>query len=391
MNTLSQHLPNEWMGYIRADGRVGVRNWLGIVGVDGLVMPLVQRLVTRLPFAVAICNPYGRGQVGADESTSLRTLQGLAANPNFGAVLVVGADGISSDSLAHRLLAQQPNVVTLSLQEVGEDTALATHRGIDRGMDLLRRMASQKREPAHLGQLMVGIECGHSDATSGLVANPTAGRLADVVVESGGTVLVGETYEWVGGEQALIDRAVNVQVAEDIVRSVEASVRRMQDSGRHWDNPGVENRQGGITTIEEKALGAIAKAGSGPILGVLAYGQEPPEPGLFLMDTPFFTPESLTAFAAAGAQITIMTTGVGNSFCNSVAPTVKVTANRETARKLVNQIDVDLSVALNEPSESDFALCALLHRTLAAASGELTCGELAGEGGIVISRFGMSV
>lgn len=384
-------LGTQWAGYVRPDGRVGTRNWLAVVGIDGLVVPLVQRLAGQLPQSIAIYTWFGRGQVGEDETVSLRALSGLACNPNIGAALVIAADRPAAERFAHVVDRCGLPVMALSLQDAGEDSLLATHQGMNIARELLDLVTNQRRETVELANLSVGVECGHSDSTSGLVANPLAGRFVDAVVAAGGTALVGETYEWLGGEHILMRRAINDEVASDIAEAVRRSAERMQQSGRLWDNPGIENQLGGLTTIEEKALGAISKSGSGPIKGVLRYGHAPSEPGLYLMDTPFFTPESLTGFAAGGAQLTIMTTGVGNSFCSALAPTIKVTANPETAKRLPNQIDVDLSMVLGEPYDFDTGLRGLVRQVLAVASGQLSRGEVTGEHGLVLSRFGASV
>lgn len=381
----------EWAGYVRPDGRVGIRNWCAIVGVDGLVAPLVQRLSSQLAQTVPIYTPFGRGQVGEDETISLRAFSGLASNPNIGSALVLGADSPSAETLAHILAMRGIPVATFSLQEAVEDTIVAAHEGMNRASDLIVRMTRMTRERVGMQCLTIGIECGHSDASSGLVANPVVGRWAEQLVSAGGTAIVGETYEWLGGEHVLARRAQNPEVADRIVQAVTASLARMRQNGRQWDNPGLENQNGGLTTIEEKALGAIAKSGYGPISGLLEYGEAPSQSGLFLMDTPFFTPESLTGMAAAGAQIIIMTTGAGNSFCQSVAPTIKVTANRKTAVGIRNQIDVDLSPVLEEPYDFEAGIARLGQCLLSVATGQLTRGEVIGESSMVVSRFMASV
>lgn len=382
---------DEWWGYPRNGRGVGIRNLCAIVGLDGLVLPLVNRLAGQLHPTVAVSTPFGRGQVGNDERITQRVLVGLASNPNIGAALVVAADQLEADSVAHELSRRCVPTATVTLDEAMEDGLVAFHRGMNRASDLITAMTQQRREPVPLSALAIGIECGHSDATSGLAANPVVGKLVDRFVPKGGSVVVGETYEWLGGEDVLAARVRDAKDAERIVRVVQRSFQRMKTGGRQWSNPGTENQKGGLTTIEEKSLGAIAKSGTGPIDGVLGYGEEFPGPGLFLMDTPFFTPESLTGFAASGVALTIFTTGPGNSFSHPISPTVKVTANPHTALRLKNQIDVDVSFILAPPWDFERAVLTLQETILQVASGQCTRGEIIREEALAISRFQESV
>jgi altronate dehydratase large subunit len=202
-----------------------------------------------------------------------------------------------------------------------------------------------------------------------------------------------ETVEWTGAEHLLARRAVNAEVADRIVRAVAARERQVRGTGAdiRAQNPGPQNKAGGLTTIEEKALGAIAKGGKRPISGLLQPAERPSGPGLYLMDTPFFSPESITAMVAAGAQIVLFTTGAGNSYCSLVAPTVKMSANPASAARLTEQIDLDASRAVTEGAPLDSLAGDALARVLDIASGTLTFGEIVGEGAEVVSRIGPSM
>ena len=266
----------------------------------------------------------------------------------------------------------------VALDDVHEDALELSHRGAKRAAALVRAASRLRREPCPASDLFLGIECGHSDATSGLAANPTAGAAADRLIDAGGTAVFGETVEWLGAERQLARRARTSAVAQAIVAAVERREAAVAATGFDLtgNNPGAENIRGGLSTIEEKSLGAVAKGGTRPIAGVLAIAEEPRAGGLYLMDAPAFSPESLTGFAASGANVMLFTTGAGNSFCNALAPTIKVSGRPDTVSRLPHQIDFDAGGALagrREPRELGAALFELV---LAVASGERTWGEI---------------
>jgi altronate dehydratase large subunit len=213
------------------------------------------------------------------------------------------------------------------------------------------------------------------------------------LVAAGGQAIFSETVEWTGAEHLLARRAVDADVAQRIVRAVVERERHVREAGGdiRANNPGPQNKTGGLTTIEEKALGAIAKGGSQPIRGLLAPAERPQGPGLFLMDTPYFSPESITAMVAAGAQLVAFTTGAGNSYCSLVAPTIKLSANPEACARLPEQIDFAAAAALQAAVPLDTLATQGLAHLLAVASGTLTFGEIVGEGREVVSRLGASV
>ena len=211
------------------------------------------------------------------------------------------ADNITAPYVDAIRAAGRP-VVGLSLPGVHEDALALVDAGVRAATRLVQAASTLRREPCSSADLCVAVECGHSDATSGLVCNPLAGRMMEEVVAAGGQAIFSETIEWTGAEHLLARRAVDNEVAQAIVRAVLARERMVRDAGGdvRSGNPGPQNRAGGLTTIEEKALGAIAKGGRQPIRGVLRAAQRPSGPGLFLMDTPFFSPESITAMVAGG-------------------------------------------------------------------------------------------
>jgi altronate dehydratase large subunit len=281
----------------------------------------------------------------------------------------------------------------LSLPGVQEDALTLVDRGVRIATRLVCEASQARRESATLADLFLAVECGHSDATSGLVCNPLTGRLAERIVASGGRAVFSETVEWTGTEHLLARRAATPDVAQRIIATVMARERAVRESGGdiRAQNPGPQNRSGGLTTIEEKALGAIAKGGEQPIQGVLRAAERPAHAGLYLMDTPFFSPESMTAMVAAGAQIVAFTTGAGNSYCSALAPTFKMSANRDACTRLCEQIDFAAPGVLDGTDTFDDAAVRALGALLGVASGTLTYGEIVGEGMEVVSRLSPSI
>jgi altronate dehydratase large subunit len=380
-------------GYRRADGRVGVRNHVLILSPTGLTSAAATRIAALVHGTLCVTTGYGRGQVADDAKLQFDTLTGLATHPNVAAVVVVSAGEDITQSYVDAVAASGKPVVGLSLPGVHEDALALVDRGMRAAARLVQQASELRRERCALSELCVAVECGHSDATSGLVCNPLAGRLMERIVEAGGRALFSETVEWTGAEHLLARRAENAEVAQRIVQAVVDRERRVRDAGGdvRAQNPGPQNKAGGITTIEEKALGAIAKGGRQAIRGLLGPAQRPPGPGLFLMDTPFFSPESITAMVAGGAQLVVFTTGAGNSYCSLIAPTLKMSANRDACARLAEQIDIAATDVLAGTRSIDRMSDDALDRVVAVASGSLTFGEIVGEGSEVVSRLGPSM
>ncbi|HEX8012728.1 MAG TPA: UxaA family hydrolase [Casimicrobiaceae bacterium] len=380
-------------GYRRDDGRYGVRNAVLVLGLNGLVGRAAARIASSVAGTVLFATPYGRGQYGADQQGHAAQLVGLGRNPNVAATLVVGADLPTTDEMAHAIASCGKPVVAVALDDVHEDALELAVRGTRLAAELARNASRLRREPAPVSALFLAVECGHSDATSGLVSNPLAGRVVDRVVDAGGAAVFGETIEWLGAEHLLAQRAVRADIAEAIVGAVRRREAAVAATGVDLtgNNPGAENIRGGLSSIEEKSLGAIAKGGSRPIAGLLAVAEAPPGPGVYVMDAPGFSPESMTGFAAAGAQVMLFTTGAGNSYCSAIAPTIKVSAHPDTIAQLPTQIDFDASAVFGGREDLDAAADRLFALLLEVCSGTRTWGELLGEGAESVIRSGGSL
>ncbi|MGH7112447.1 MAG: hypothetical protein ACREFK_18730, partial [Stellaceae bacterium] len=231
------------------------------------------------------------------------------------------------------------------------------------------------------------------DPSSGLVSNPLLGLVSDRLVAAGGRSMIGETTEWLGAEHLLARRAVSQEVGEAVRNAVLAREQMAVAAGIDLtgNNPGPTNIAAGLSSIEEKSLGNICKSGAAPVQGVLGYGEAPRGPGLWVMDGAAYSPESLTGFAVAGAQIMLFTTGVGNSFVNSLAPTIKVCANPVSARNLGQQVDYDASQVFSGARSLAAAASELFETLIDVASGSRTWGEILGEGDEVVSRYGAAL
>ena len=386
------HDGRTFAGYRRPNGRVGVRNHVLVLGINGLVARAAERIAQAVSNCVLIASPYGRGQYGHDRDVHYAQLVGLGANPNVAATLVVGADRKTAEALATDIERIGQRVATVALDDVDEDALELTARGTKIAAMLAKDASRLTRESAPLSSLMLAAECGHSDATSGIVSNPLVGKIVDRVRDAGGTALFGETIEWLGAEHLLAERSARA-VGRAIVEAVQRRERAVAATGVDLtgNNPGQENIRGGLSSIEEKSLGAIAKGGSHRIDGLLAIAERPARPGLYVMDAPGFSPESMTAFAAAGAQLMVFTTGAGNSYCSAIAPTIKISARPDTAARLVSQIDFDASSVFTGSEDLDDAAARLLATIVDVASGVRTWGELLREGNEALIRTGESL
>ncbi|MEP7064077.1 MAG: UxaA family hydrolase [Betaproteobacteria bacterium] len=380
-------------GYRRANGHVGVRNHVLVLSPTGLTSAAATRVASLVRGSICATSGYGRGQVTADAQLHFDTLLGLACNPNVAATLVMSASDDITASFVDAILARGMPAAGLSLPGVDEDALALVDRGVRIATRLVRDASALRRQRCTLADLCIAVECGHSDATSGLVCNPLAGRITEIVVAAGGQAMFSETVEWTGAEHLLASRAASGAVAQQIAGAVLARERMVRDSGGdiRAQNPGPQNKAGGLTTIEEKALGAISKGGAQPIRGLLRAAEQPQGPGLFLMDTPYFSPESMTAMVAGGAQLVLFTTGAGNSYCSLVAPTFKMSANARTCARLGEQIDFAAVRAIDDGIALDALADDALDRLLDIASGTSTYGEIVGEGGEVVSRLGPSM
>lgn len=378
------------MGFRRASGPAGIRNHLLVMSITGLTGPAARRIARSLPGSRLVTMPYGSGLMGQDQQVHLRSLVGFGRHPNVGAVLLIGSDPPKLAAVARDIRTTGKPVEVIGLDDCGHDILTLSDRGLRAGARLHREISRQRRESVGMDQLFLGLECGRSDPSSGMVSNPLIGCMADAIVQTGGKAVFGETTEWLGAEHLLAPRAANPEVREALLRAVLRREQMAMDLGIDLlgDNPGPTNIAAGLSTIEEKSLGAIAKSGRSPVASVLGHAQAPTVPGLHAMDGPAYSPESVSGFVAAGAQLILFSTGVGNSYVSTLAPTLKISANPQAASVLNEQLDFDASPVFLGRQTLDEAAGALMETLLDIASGTLTWGEVLDEGEEVVSRFG---
>ncbi len=389
-------LPPRWQGYLRADGRAATRNevWiLPTVGCVGMTAEQVAREAQgrharRIDGVHAFAHPHGCSQLGDDLAGTRAALAGLAANPNAAGVLLLGL-GCESNQLDTLLEAvpesARGKVRFLSSQSAGDELAEAG-RLID---ELADQAATASREELPLSALTVGLKCGGSDGFSGLTANPLLGRFSDALCAAGGSAVLTEIPEIFGAEQALLERAVSREVFDAGAALVNRFKRYYLDQGLPVsENPSPGNLAGGITTLEEKSLGAVQKAGGAPLAHVAMYGEQAGAGGVTLLESPGNDAVSSTALAAAGATLVLFTTGRGTPLGFPV-PTIKVASNHALAQAKPHWVDFDAAQAFDLGKESTDA--AFMDRVIAHASGEKTASERAGQRAIAIWKRGVTL
>jgi altronate hydrolase len=393
---LPEDAATRFQGYRRADGRVGTRNEIWILPTVGCVARTAERIAAvaharhagSVDGVHAFGHPHGCSQLGEDLDGTRALLAALACHPNAGGVLLIGL-GCESNQL-DRLMADIPEglrtrVRTVAAQGV-EDEVEAGLAAVDA---LAATAALARRRPAALADLVIGLKCGGSDGFSGLTANPLVGRIADRVIGSGGAAILTEIPEIFGAEQLLLARAADAAVFDRIVGLVNGFKRYFLDHGQPVsENPSPGNIAGGITTLEEKSLGAVQKAGRAPVADVLLYGERVRRKGLSLLEAPGNDAVSATALAAAGATMILFTTGRGTPL-GFPAPTVKIASNGALAARKPGWIDFDAGTVLAGGFED--AADALTARIAAIASGAPTAAERAGERDIAIWKRGVTL
>jgi altronate dehydratase large subunit len=301
--------------------------------------------------AVSLVNQNGCGEVAGNTRITQTVLSGLAANPNvYGTVLVgLGCELNTISTMAEEIRAKTNKPLeTLCIQEDG-GTVNTIRKAVRKAQEMVLEASSLPQEEFNPSDLMLGVECGGSDATSGLVANPVMGYVSDRLVELGGTSIFSETPEIIGAEHLLAKRAATPEVGQQVIDICARLERQLSTAGEDLRSgqPSPGNKAGGITTLEEKSLGCIHKGGTKPLVEVVEYAQRPSRKGLIFMDTPGYDPLSVTAKAAAGCQLIIFTTGRGNPIGNPIVPVLKVTANKVTFEKMNDNMDMDFSPVLD--------------------------------------------
>ena len=382
----------EFWGYYRPDGSVGVRNHVLILPATRNVNYICHRIALAVPGVTTFYTTGEYGRTGSDRKRLARFLTGIARNPNVANVLLIGMPHgygypeFQTDALAAEIAKSGTRLEILNVDRCGglEGTVV---QGIRLARELVREATAMRREAAPLSKLTIGMKCGDSDATSGLAGNPALGRAVDRLIDAGGTALFSETLELIGAEQTLVQRAKTPEVAQRLLRLIESWEARAASIGEdiRTINPIPENIAAGITTLEEKSLGAVEKTGTRELSGVLDYCERPGEPGLWLMDAWMSSYSLLPSFAAAGAQIVLYQLG-GNELPPEdaplsaidpglVAPLLTISGNPRTAKAAGDYLDVSTGGVLLGTETLDAAGEHILEEIVRAANGRATRGE----------------
>jgi altronate hydrolase len=392
--------PATFQGIRRADGRVATRNYIGILTSVNCSATVARAIADHFrrdihPAALeafpnvdgVVALTHGQGCAMASEGESMavlrRTLAGYARHPNFYAVLIVGLGCETNqidDLVAAEQLERSAQLSTITIQQTG-GTARTVAAGIERVRALLAEANRVTREPVDARHLMVGLQCGGSDGYSGISANPALGSAVDRLVSHGGTAILSETPEIYGAEHLLTRRAASREVAEKLLARIrwwEAYCSRMQANMNN--NPSAGNKAGGLTTILEKSLGAVAKGGTTRLVQTYEYAQPVREHGLVFMDTPGYDPVSATGQVAGGANLICFTTGRGSAYGCAPAPSLKLGTNSALWRRQEEDIDLNCGTILDGEQSVDDVGAAIFELMLATASGQRTKSERHGYG-----------
>jgi altronate dehydratase large subunit len=364
-----------------------------------LVLPSVvcandvaARIAAQLNGAVYVNHQHGCAQLPADAAQTQRTLAGFGSNPNVAACIVVGlgCETLSAGGIAEAIAKTGAPVAALVIQEEG-GTLNTINKGVKIGRKMLADISKLRREPHPHSKLILGLECGGSDAWSGLSANPAVGNASDRLIREGGTSILSETQEMIGAEHLLARRAINREVAERVVAIAKRAEAGALSGGVdiRSANPTPGNKAGGLSTLEEKSLGCISKAGvEAPLEEVLEYAEAPTKRGLVVMDTPGHDIESITGMVAGGAQVIFFTTGRGTCTGCPIAPVIKVCSNSLTFDKMSDNMDVDAGGIITGEKTIAQVGELLFHEMLEVCGGKSTKSEELGYGSFAINRIG---
>ena len=388
----------EFMGFHRADGQVGTRNYIGIltsVNCSGSVARFIAEAAEKDPILsampnidgfVPIVHSTGCGMSGVNEGydTLMRTLKGYARNANFAGILLVGL-GCEvmqvPDLVGQGRLRPDGNFRYMTIQQTG-----GTRATIARGLTVLREMAEvasrSVRAPAPVSKLIIGLQCGGSDGYSGITANPALGHASDLLVRMGGTTILSETPEIYGAEHLLTRRAATAEIGHKLIERIKWWEDYTARNGGEMDNnPSPGNKKGGLTTILEKSLGAVAKGGTAPLSGVYKFAEPITTPGFVYMDSPGYDPCSVTGQIASGATMIVFTTGRGSVSGYKPSPCIKLATNSEMYHRMAEDMDINCGDILTHDISIAAKGVEILEEIISVASGKQSLSEGLGFGG----------
>jgi (2R)-sulfolactate sulfo-lyase subunit beta len=382
-------MQSKFMGYRRENGRVGVRNHVIILPLDDLSNAACDAVANNIKGTLAINHPYGRLQFGADLELYFQTLIGAGSNPNVAAVIVIGIEPAWTAKIVDGIAKTGKPVSGFSIEQNGDlNTICAASR---KAMEYVQWASELKRTECDVKDLWVSCKCGESDTTSGLATNPTVGNAFDKLYANGNTLLFGETTEITGGEHLVAARCRTPEIKAQFMAMFDryaALVEAHKTDDLCDSQPTKGNIEGGLTTIEEKALGNIQKIGKKCMIdGVLDKAEVPTGPGLWFMDSSSAAAEMVTLCAASGMVVHFFPTGQGNIIGNPIIPVIKISSNPRTVRTMSEHVDVDVTGILRRDINLDQAGDRLLDMMMRTVNGRLTATEALGHREFVITRL----
>ena len=376
-----------FLGYQRENGRVGIRNHVALIALDHAGAPVVDAVCQLIRGTVPISHQYGRLQFGEDLDLTFRILIGTGSNPNVAATVIVGIEPNWTQKVAQEIEKKTKKPVR-AVHVIGKGTIGAIEETARHAAQLVSWASELKKATFGISDLVVSIKCGASDTTSGIASNPVIGVAAGRVVDLGGALIFGETTELAGGEHIIAQRAANNEVKEQFMRVFDDYISFAKSKGVDiiGSQPTQENIAGGLSTIEEKALGNIQKVPDRPVQGVLRPAEEPKGKGLYFMDSSSSAQEQITLCAAAGAVVHLFSTGQGNPVGHPILPVIKITGNPNTAASMVENIDVDVSDIIQGDMTVEMGGEMVFKKMLEHASGKLTAAEILRHDNFTINR-----
>ena len=380
----------EFWGYRRAEGRAGIRNHVLILPSCVCGSESARIVASQVRGAVNIVFNTGCSDVQANTDMSQKVLTGFACNPNVYGVVIIG---LGCETVGHRQLREKIQkmtskpVVSFGIQEEG-GTLKTIEKAVRAAREMAAEAAMQPKEKFDISELLLGIECGGSDATSGLASNPAVGELSDLLVDMGASTIMSESIEWIGGEHVLAKRAATPEIHNQIIEVCRAYEEHLKAAGQDCraGQPTPGNKAGGLSTLDEKSLGCIRKGGTRPIVEVLQQAERPTKHGAIVMDTAGFDISSVTSMVAGGCNAVIFTTGRGTPTGNAIVPVLKVTGNERTYKMMDDNMDIDLSAIIRGEKTYQEMGREMLNDIEAMCNGKMTKAETYGFSDIAVDH-----
>ncbi|WP_019391029.1 UxaA family hydrolase [Priestia filamentosa] len=364
-------------GYRRENGKIGVRNHIIVINTVGELASFTKKLAQLVPEVIPVSHQTGKAQFPEDLQQTLRTLKGTAGHPNVSAALFLGmGQGDPAEEMVELLKDEGHYVHAIyfyrdkTITDILKEGQLWLEEAV-------KRSKQEQREIINITELTIGLECGGSDAWSGVTANPAIGVCSDGLIKDGGTSILAETTEAIGAEHILANRSVTSHIAKDFLKIVRDYEKRIRATGEdiRSANPTPGNMAGGLTTLEEKSLGCIKKGGDSPLMEVVNYAQPPTEKGFIFMDTPGYDVESVAGLAAGGAQVVLFSTGKGSPTGSPIVPVIKIGTNPKLYEIMSEHIDVNAGKIVEGINTIEEIGEEIYRRVLDTANGDLTAAE----------------